>query len=164
MIHQHQPDYYNAINQSNAQNSSTPFVEFILRVILEALTTDQVTDQVTGQVGRLIKALALNWLSAVEIMGKLDLKHRPTFRVNYLNPALASGLIEMTAPDSINSPTQKYRLTEKGKRLLKKKHDPLRLQNGYGLRYIRLALAFGHPSSGEHSLCGQKSGYLVPLR
>ena len=64
--------------------------------------------------------MALNRLSAAELMEKLSLKHRPTFRANYLNPALAAGLIEMTAPDSPRSPTQKYRLTEKGKRLLKK--------------------------------------------
>jgi Fic family protein len=121
MIHAHQPDYYAAINQSNAQNSSTPFVEFILRVILETLTTDQAGDQVTDQVSRLIKALAHNRLSAAELMEKLSLKHRPTFRANYLKPALAAGHIEMTAPDSPQSPTQKYFLTEKGKRLLNKK-------------------------------------------
>jgi hypothetical protein len=31
-----------------------------------------------------------------------------------LNPALTDFLIEMTQPDSPNSPTQKYRLTAKG--------------------------------------------------
>lgn len=119
MIYAHQPNYYAAINRSNAENNCAPFVEFILQVILETLTTDQVSDQVTDQVARLVSVLALARLSAAELMEKLSLKHRPTFRTNYLNPALSAGLIEMTAPDSPNSPAQKYFLTAKGKRLLK---------------------------------------------
>ncbi|MDR3279279.1 MAG: hypothetical protein LBT23_02095 [Synergistaceae bacterium] len=42
-------------------------------------------------------------------MARLDLKHRPTFRGNYLVPALELGLIEMTVPDKPNSNRQKYR-------------------------------------------------------
>lgn len=121
MIYAYQPDYYAAINRSNAENNCAPFVEFILKVILETLTTDQASDQVTDQVKRLVGALALDRLSAAELMEKLSLKHRPTFRANYLRPALEAGLIEMTAPDSPNSPAQKYFLTAKGKRVLKKK-------------------------------------------
>jgi ATP-dependent DNA helicase RecG len=37
---------------------------------------------------------------------------------NYLTPATSSGLVEMTQPDSPKSPTQKYRLTDKGKAAL----------------------------------------------
>ncbi|MCF7864420.1 MAG: hypothetical protein K9L89_06505 [Kiritimatiellales bacterium] len=88
---------------------------------METILTDQVGDQVTDQVKRLVQAVALSRLSAAELMGKLNLSHRPTFRKNYLHPALEAGLIEMTAPDSPRSPTQKYFLTEKGKRLLAKK-------------------------------------------
>jgi len=53
-------------------------------------------------------------LSAVECMTRLKLSHRPTFRTNYLNPALASGLIERTIPDKPTNRLQKYRLTAKG--------------------------------------------------
>lgn len=49
-----------------------------------------------------------------EILVALDMKHRPTLEQNYIKPALELGLIEMTQPDSPRSPTQKYRLTEKG--------------------------------------------------
>ena len=49
-------------------------------------------------------------------MESLGLSHRPTFRKNYLHPALEDGLIEMTMPESPRSPTQKYVLTDKGKR------------------------------------------------
>jgi ATP-dependent DNA helicase RecG len=43
--------------------------------------------------------------------------------INYLEPALKSELIERTQPDSPRSPTQKYRLTEKGKLLLARKQQ-----------------------------------------
>jgi len=42
-----------------------------------------------------------------------DLKHRPTFRKNYLHPALEAGLIEMTIPQTPNTREQKYRKTIK---------------------------------------------------
>ena len=51
-------------------------------------------------------------------MAALKLKHRPTFVYDYLQPSLLSGLVEMTQPDSPKSPTQKYRLTEKGRKFL----------------------------------------------
>ena len=54
------------------------------------------------------------------MMKNLQLKHNATFRQNYLQPAIEAGLIEMTQPDSPNSPTQKYRLTQKGKDLQNK--------------------------------------------
>lgn len=37
IIHDHQPEYYAAINQSNAQGEGTVFIEFMLGVIKEAL-------------------------------------------------------------------------------------------------------------------------------
>lgn len=45
-------------------------------------------------------------------MKKLGLSHRPTFRQNYLQPALDAGLIERTLPDKPNSRLQKYRRRE----------------------------------------------------
>lgn len=54
-------------------------------------------------------ALGDEELSAAQIMERLDLSHRPTFRKNYLNSALAQGVIEMTIPDKPNSQNQRYR-------------------------------------------------------
>ncbi len=85
--------------------------------VREFLATDQVADQVTDQVAILLCALADGPLRAVQIMGRLHLSHRPTFRENYLHPALETGLVEMTIPDKPNSRLQKYRLTATGKRL-----------------------------------------------
>jgi hypothetical protein len=50
-------------------------------------------------------------LSSDELLRRLGLRHKPTFRKNYLNPALALGVIAMTEPASPRSPTQRYRLT-----------------------------------------------------
>lgn len=51
--------------------------------------------------------------STKELMERLGLKHRPTFRDNYLLPALELGFIEMTIPDKPNSSKQKYRIVDK---------------------------------------------------
>lgn len=81
--------------------------------------TEQVAEQVTEQVKRLIEAVGTQSLGTKELMRALNLRHRPSFLDSYLTPALQGGLLEMTQPDSPRSPTQKYRLTAKGRSLLK---------------------------------------------
>lgn len=66
----------------------------------------------------LIRGIGPGQLGSSELMLALGLSHRPTFRENYLNPALQGGWIERTQPDSPRSPTQRYRLTGKGQRWL----------------------------------------------
>lgn len=44
-----------------------------------------------------------------EISEQVGLSHRPTFRKNYLDPALKQKLIERTIPDKPNSKNQKYK-------------------------------------------------------
>ena len=96
---------------------STAFVEFMLRVIRDALNelmqTEQVREQVTDQVERLMSALGSETLSAKELLERLGLKHRPTFSNNYLRPTLELGLIEMTVPDKPNSSKQQYRAVKR---------------------------------------------------
>ena len=88
--------------------------------MVEVADTDQVGVQVSDQVKRLLVVLEGNDAQkAAELMASLELQHKPTFRNNYLHPALAAELIEMTQPDSPRSPSQKYRLTAKGNALLK---------------------------------------------
>jgi len=78
--------------------------------------TDHVIDHVTDHVKSLILILDGN-MSRPELMDILRLKHNQTFRENYLHPALKQEWIEMTLPDKPKSVNQKYRLTDKGKRL-----------------------------------------------
>ena len=47
-------------------------------------------------------------MSLTELMEKVGLKSRDTFRKNYINPALEAGLIGMTEPDKPNSRNQRY--------------------------------------------------------
>lgn len=75
--------------------------------------TPQVTEQVTEQVESLVKKLE-GELKSVELMVLLELQDRKNFQETYLNPAIENGFVEMTQPNSPKSPTQKYRLTQKG--------------------------------------------------
>lgn len=74
--------------------------------------TDQENDQVktdTPNLVKLLEAIGEDTLSAVEIMSRIGLSHRPAFRKNYLTPALKLDLIERTIPDKPNSRNQRYR-------------------------------------------------------
>jgi ATP-dependent DNA helicase RecG len=75
--------------------------------------------QLSDPVLRLLSVLQAGELSPNELRTMLDIKHRPTFRQNYLHPALSSDLIRRTIPDKPNSRFQKYRLTAKGRQRLK---------------------------------------------
>lgn len=73
--------------------------------------------QVRGHVARLLGVMKEE-LSVREMMDKMEFKSRDKFLANYLAPALEAGLVEMTQPDSPKSPTQKYRMTEAGRKML----------------------------------------------
>lgn len=121
LIQSRQKEYYDALGAADKQADSAGFVELMLEIIRDSLTeitvvgrsTDQDSDQVTVQdkmpVERILSALSDETLSATELMERLELSHRPTFRKNYLNPALEQKLIERTIPDKPNSKNQKYR-------------------------------------------------------
>ena len=119
LIHARQDEYYEAIRASSAKVESTPFIAFMLETILEAIrdtrTSDQVGDQVSDQVARLLAALQDGAKSATQLMASLKLSHRPTFRNNYIRPALSAGLVEMTRPESPTAKNQRYRLTARGR-------------------------------------------------
>ncbi len=123
VIHSNQDNYYKVLAKSDQQADSTLFIEFMLNSIAlalkELIDTDQVIDQATDQVKKLLSLLSKKPFSAKELMQKLNLSHRPTFRENYLRPALEDKLIEMTIPDKPNSHLQKYRITLHGKNLQK---------------------------------------------
>lgn len=87
-----------------------------------ATTTPEVTPQVTPQVEWLLKAFA-GEMTRTDVMAALSLKDRMHFSQEYLQPALESGLIEMTFPDKPRSSRQKYRLTEKGRKLAEMKKE-----------------------------------------
>ncbi len=73
---------------------------------------------VTPQVFRLLNVLKEGELNCGLLMEKVGLHDRKSFGKNYLQSALEQDLIEMNQSGSPKSPTQKYRLTNEGKRLL----------------------------------------------
>lgn len=120
LIQSKQAEYYDALGKSDKAADSAVFVDLMLEIIRDTLkdttvvgrSTDQDSDQVTDQdnpINRLLSVLGNEELSAAEIMKRLGLSHRPTFRKNYLTPALDKKLIERTIPDKPNSKNQKYR-------------------------------------------------------
>jgi len=86
-----------------------------------ATSTGEVTDPVADPVGRLVRLLESEPLAPSRLQAALRLKHRPTFKENYLRPALAKGLVELTIPSKPNSRLQKYRLTAAGRAALAKR-------------------------------------------
>ena len=63
---------------------------------------------------RLVMALGDKRLSVKEMMGAVGLKDRKNFLEYTLNPAIASGFVNMLYPNSPRHPRQKYLLTVKG--------------------------------------------------
>lgn len=74
----------------------------------------QVADALPKGVARLLKVLK-GEMSVLEMMMALKLGGRRNFLEKYLTPSIEFGLVEMTQPNSPRSPTQKYRLTAKGR-------------------------------------------------
>lgn len=113
LIRERQEEYYKVLGECDYSADSGKLVEFLLTTIYDALSeiadTEQVTAQVTEQVEKLLEVMDDKEYSTREMMELLGLKHRPSFRDNYLLPALELGYIEMTIPDKPNSSKQKYR-------------------------------------------------------
>ena len=117
LIRSRQQEYYNAFGASNRESDSSAFVELMLEIILDTLRETTVVGNAeestkaaaNSYIQKLLHVLGDEELSAAEIMRRLGLSHRPTFRKNYLNPALEQGFINRTIPDKPNSRNQKYR-------------------------------------------------------
>jgi fido (protein-threonine AMPylation protein) len=80
-------------------------------------STEQVPNKYrasTEQENVLLFAIGNEQFTLKQLMGKVGLKHRPTFLENYINPAIKNGLIRALYPENPNHPRQKYLLTAKG--------------------------------------------------
>ncbi len=89
-----------------------------LRVRPSTQSPTQSATQSADPIERLLAALLAGEMSAGKLREILGIKHRPTFRANYLHPAIQAGLIERTLPDKPNSRLQKYRITAAGRQTL----------------------------------------------
>lgn len=113
VIKDNQEEYYHVIKVSTCQGKSNVFIEFMLDVILKAITdivndTTEHYNHLSVQINKLMQVLETYPQSAQELMDKLGLKSRVGFRKNYLNPAIEAGLVGMTIPDKPTSKSQMY--------------------------------------------------------
>jgi ATP-dependent DNA helicase RecG len=98
--------------RSNLSIQLSVIKEFAGGVQVDFLKTGHITAEV-----ELLRVLD-GEMSSQELIKKLNLKHAEHFRKVYLKEALNKGLIERTIPDKPKSPNQKYRITDKGKKLI----------------------------------------------
>lgn len=118
LVLERQQAYYEAIRKSEKEADNRFFVEFMLQAIADTMNdliiSDLQDEFVFGDLSyyenKLVKLLGSNELSCEVLMNLMGLKHKSSFRKNYLFPALQKGLIEMTIPDKPTSRNQKYRL------------------------------------------------------
>ena len=113
-IKKYQQDYYSSIENSDHNGNSNEFIEFMLKMIDETLedlltSTNLQANHVSTYVNKLLDVMETGVaMSTTELMEKLNMKSRISFRDNYLKPALENGLIKMTNPDKPTSKNQMY--------------------------------------------------------
>lgn len=113
IIKDNQEEYYKAIGLSTSEGKSNKFILFMFGVIkkaVEEIVKDTHNHQihVSNQIKALMSVIETYPMSALELMEKLGLKSRLTFRKNYLQPALEAGLIAMTDPNNPTNRNQRY--------------------------------------------------------
>lgn len=114
IIKKKQQDYYDAISRSNQEGASTVLIEFMLDAIIE--TMKETLKQSQTEKGSLsIQAKKLLAIleegipyTTIELMEKVNIKSRASFKIHYLDPLIQSGMIEMTLPETPKSRNQRY--------------------------------------------------------
>lgn len=113
-IKKYQEEYYTSIVNCDHKGDSTKFIEFMLKMIDETLndlmgSTSVQSSHISLYVNKLLAVMETGVAkTTTELMKKLNMKSRISFRDNYLNPALENGLIKMTNPDKPTSKNQMY--------------------------------------------------------
>ncbi|MCI8390097.1 MAG: Fic family protein [Roseburia sp.] len=114
-LQQSDADYYRALAESHATGSPERFVSYLLEQLDLLLT--EVTETLKNREKEPLSRYVRKLLSIMEyhvpytagtLMERLQLKSRETFRKNYINPAIALGLVTMTLPDRPQSRNQQY--------------------------------------------------------
>lgn len=119
IIRERQTEYYDALGQADSRADATPFVEFLLQAILDTLKNFEhhpdinMDNHIPPHIRLFLEILGEEELSMTELMERLGLTSRASFRKTYLQPCLEGHLIEMTLPDKPKSRYQKYRAIKK---------------------------------------------------
>ena len=113
-IKNYQEEYYSVISKCHINGDSNLFIEFILKMIDETLiellsSAEKEIEHTNSYVNKVLEVMETDiGLSAYEIMDRLELKSKETFRKNYIDPAIDAGLVKLTIPDKPTSKNQKY--------------------------------------------------------
>ena len=94
-----------------------PEIEIRQPMLIAGEVKDRETRTREFRIISLLTAVGTEEVAAKEIMSLLELKHRPTFMSNYLEPAIEEGYIERTQ-EKPTSRNQKYKATKKGLALM----------------------------------------------
>lgn len=113
-LYRRKSEYLRVMEECSRSGSCEAYIEFMLRILYCAL---QVYDEelhsgldITQSMQMLLDAMEDGRsYTTHEMMALVNLRHRPTFRDNYLLPCMEGGLIVMTVPDKPNSRNQRYR-------------------------------------------------------
>lgn len=114
IIKERQQEYYDAIAKCNKEGNSNTFIEFMLDSILETVkriikTSKKESGLFSIQAKKLINIMEEGIpYSTKELLELLEMKSRVSFKKNYLDPVIESGLVEMTLPNTPNSRNQRY--------------------------------------------------------
>ena len=109
-----QEEYYAAIARCHTEGSSNSFVEFMLKqidaILDEAIEQFASTDETLSEyVKKLLEVMEYDVPYTIgSLMDAVGLQSRNSFRQNYLQPAIQSGLVKMTLPDKPKSKNQRY--------------------------------------------------------
>ena len=109
LIREHQQAYYAVLREADSLGYADSVILFLLTAIREALaeirnSTPAIPPEVSPQVRKLMAALGSDTLSSLEIMARLGLKSRVSFRQNYLKPALEANVINLSCAVSKSLP------------------------------------------------------------
>ncbi len=114
IIKERQQEYYDSIALSTNNGNSNIFIEFMLDSILE--TVNRIVEEAyregqyqSIQVRKLLQVMNDDYPYTLrELLDLLEMKSRVSFKKNYLDPAIAAGLVEMTLPETPSSRNQRY--------------------------------------------------------
>lgn len=113
-IKKYQEEYYDSIAHCHTTGDSNEFIEFMLKMFDEVLneiisSSSQTLTQNNVYLIKILDVMDNNTpMTATQIMKKLNIKSKETFRANYLDPAINEGLVKMTIPDKPTSKNQMY--------------------------------------------------------
>ena len=113
LINNNIKEYQKAINNSYIQKDLTTFIEFILYLIDTKINSiikkNTIITNKDININKLLNAMEKNKpMSAYEIMKKLNIKSKETFRNSYMDIAIKEGLVNRTIPNKPTSRNQMY--------------------------------------------------------